>query len=99
MLGNDSRAVVEFAPYQKTPREQKTADARQGTIDEDPDYLNFLKFLEAENNKDAETQEDANNGLNPIEKLENRIAMNTGRRTMFSWIFFIYFWRYSQSTC
>ncbi|KAG1460149.1 hypothetical protein G6F56_006014 [Rhizopus delemar] len=77
--GNDSRAVVEFAPYQKTPREQKTADARQGTIDEDPDYLNFLKFLEAENNKDAETQEDANNGLNPIEKLENRIAMNTAK--------------------
>lgn len=77
-LGNESRAVVEFAPYQKIPKEHKTTDARQGTIDEDPDYVEFLNFLEAEKNKSKEAQDDANDGLNPIEKLENRIAMVTG---------------------
>ncbi|CEG66812.1 hypothetical protein RMATCC62417_03331 [Rhizopus microsporus] len=77
--GNESRAVVEFAPYQKIPKEHKTTDARQGTIDEDPDYVEFLNFLEAEKNKSKEAQDDANDGLNPIEKLENRIAMVTAK--------------------
>lgn len=34
--------------------------------------------MEAEKNKSKEAQDDANDGLNPIEKLENRIAMVTG---------------------
>ncbi|KAI9246358.1 Smg-4/UPF3 family-domain-containing protein [Sporodiniella umbellata] len=77
--GNENRAVVEFAPYQKMPKKRKTEDARQATIDDDPSYLEFLKFLEAEKNRSAETLNDSNNGVNPIEKLENRIAMNTAR--------------------
>ncbi|KAG1055737.1 hypothetical protein G6F46_001729 [Rhizopus delemar] len=77
--GNESRAVVEFSPYQKTPREHKSKDSREGTIDEDPEYLDFLKRLEAEKNKTAETQDDGKDGLNPIEKLENRIAMVTAK--------------------
>jgi hypothetical protein len=33
-IGNESRAVVEFAPYQGIPKDHKSQDARQGTIDE-----------------------------------------------------------------
>ncbi|KAI9474808.1 Smg-4/UPF3 family-domain-containing protein [Zychaea mexicana] len=32
--GTESRAVVEFAPFQKVPKEHKNPDTRQGTIDE-----------------------------------------------------------------
>jgi hypothetical protein len=31
--GNESQAVVEFAPYQKIPAEKKKSDARTATID------------------------------------------------------------------
>ncbi|KAL7422102.1 hypothetical protein Q5752_002745 [Cryptotrichosporon argae] len=44
--GGEFQAVVEFAPVQKTPVKAKTkADARMGTIDDDPDYLSFLESL------------------------------------------------------
>ena len=32
--GNESRAVVEFAPYQKLPSEKKKVDSRAGTIEQ-----------------------------------------------------------------
>jgi regulator of nonsense transcripts 3 len=32
--GNESRAIVEFAPYQKVPSEKKKADVRMGTIEQ-----------------------------------------------------------------
>lgn len=32
--GNEGKAHVEFAPFQKIPREQRKADAKQGTIEE-----------------------------------------------------------------
>ena len=31
--GNESIAVVEFAPFQKVPNEKKKADTRAGTIE------------------------------------------------------------------
>jgi hypothetical protein len=31
--GNESYAIVEFAPYQKIPTEKKKADNRNGTIE------------------------------------------------------------------
>ncbi|ORY34746.1 Smg-4/UPF3 family-domain-containing protein [Naematelia encephala] len=44
--GAEYQAVVEFAPVQKTPYRAKTkTDARQATIDDDPDYLSFLESL------------------------------------------------------
>ncbi|KAG9325101.1 hypothetical protein KVV02_006763 [Mortierella alpina] len=46
--GNEGRAYVEFAPFQKVPREQRKPDAKQGTIEEDPDYIAFLQSLNAE---------------------------------------------------
>ncbi|TFY75793.1 hypothetical protein EWM64_g8219 [Hericium alpestre] len=55
--GVESRAVVEFAPYQKVPLEKKRVDNRNNTIDKDEDFISFLQTLEAPENKphDAET--------------------------------------------
>ncbi|KAJ5097881.1 hypothetical protein N7532_004882 [Penicillium argentinense] len=36
---------VEFAPYAKTPGGRVRKDARQGTIDQDPDFIAFLESL------------------------------------------------------
>ncbi|KAL8824068.1 MAG: hypothetical protein Q9170_008261 [Blastenia crenularia] len=36
---------VEFAPYGKTPRTRARKDARQGTIDQDPEFIEFLESL------------------------------------------------------
>ncbi|WWC65819.1 uncharacterized protein I303_108441 [Kwoniella dejecticola CBS 10117] len=52
--GAEYRVVVEFAPVQKTPYKAKVkVDARQGTIDEDPDYLSYMESLKAEPVKPA----------------------------------------------
>ncbi|KZT56986.1 hypothetical protein CALCODRAFT_470248 [Calocera cornea HHB12733] len=45
--GHESQAVVEFAPYQKAPGINVKPDARQGTIEQDPDFLSFLNNLNA----------------------------------------------------
>ncbi|KAH9064533.1 Smg-4/UPF3 family-domain-containing protein [Lactarius vividus] len=44
--GNESQAVVEFAPYQKLPLDKKKVDSRNATIDQDEDYIAFLQSLE-----------------------------------------------------
>lgn len=36
---------VEFAPFQKVPREKQRKDAKAGMIDRDPDYVAFLEEL------------------------------------------------------
>ncbi|KAJ5184065.1 hypothetical protein N7492_001681 [Penicillium capsulatum] len=36
---------LEFAPYAKTPGSRVRKDARQGTIDQDPDFISFLESL------------------------------------------------------
>ncbi|KAL8936273.1 MAG: hypothetical protein Q9216_005018 [Gyalolechia sp. 2 TL-2023] len=36
---------VEFAPYGKVPRARVRKDARQGTIDQDPEFIEFLESL------------------------------------------------------
>ncbi|CAG8535517.1 8576_t:CDS:2 [Ambispora gerdemannii] len=74
--GNETRAVVEFAPFQKLPKERKKPDPRQGTIESDPDYLAFVESLKAEENaqiasKEATMQE----GGTQLEKLETRLAI------------------------
>lgn len=82
VVGNEFRAVVEFALYQKIPKEHKTTDARQGTIDEDQDYLDFLESLKAEEKAQTELQNEPADGLTQIERLENRIAMVTGKMAL-----------------
>lgn len=79
IVGNEYRAVVEFAPCQRIPKEHKTQDVRQGTIDEDQDYLDFLESLKAEEKSQSELLNEPADGLSQIERLENRIAMVTGK--------------------
>ena len=46
-IGHEYQAIVEFAPNQKIPRKSRShKDGKNGTIDEDPDYLRFLEYLE-----------------------------------------------------
>ncbi|KAH7340713.1 Smg-4/UPF3 family-domain-containing protein [Rhizoctonia solani] len=54
--GNESAAVVEYAPYQKVPHEKRKADAKSGTIEADEDFNSFLEAL----NKPTETTPDVN---------------------------------------
>ncbi|KIP09958.1 hypothetical protein PHLGIDRAFT_85906, partial [Phlebiopsis gigantea 11061_1 CR5-6] len=43
--GNESIAVVEFAPFQKIPTEKKKVDSRIATIEKDEDFLSFIESL------------------------------------------------------
>ncbi|KAF8311294.1 hypothetical protein DL93DRAFT_2169168 [Clavulina sp. PMI_390] len=43
--GNESYAVVEFAPFQKVPADRKKQDARVGTINQDEDFKSFVESL------------------------------------------------------
>lgn len=45
--GTQHRCSVQYAPFQKVPTPPKKKDAREGTIDADPDYQEFLRQLEA----------------------------------------------------
>ncbi|WVN86374.1 uncharacterized protein L203_101538 [Cryptococcus depauperatus CBS 7841] len=46
--GAEYQAVVEYAPFQKTSYKSKIKpDSKQGTIDDDPDFLSFLEILNA----------------------------------------------------
>ena len=57
LAGNESIAVVEFAPYQKIPTEKKKNDARGGTIYKDEDFLSFLESLKNGGDKESGTQD------------------------------------------
>ena len=43
--GRSSRAVIEFAPYQKVVKGKTKPDPRQGTVDTSPEYKEFLESL------------------------------------------------------
>ncbi|TIA73020.1 hypothetical protein E3P91_01683 [Wallemia ichthyophaga] len=45
--GRESKVSVEYAPFQKTPAARHKVDDRQGTIDQDGDFLSFLQSLQA----------------------------------------------------
>lgn len=55
--GNESQAVVEFAPYQKLPLEKKKVDSRNATIDQDEEYIAFLQALETPSTKPYDTDQ------------------------------------------
>ncbi|TFY63737.1 hypothetical protein EVG20_g6199, partial [Dentipellis fragilis] len=55
--GNESQAIVEFAPYQKVPLEKKKVDNRNATIDKDEDFMSFLQTLEASSAKGHDTEQ------------------------------------------
>jgi len=48
--------TVEFSMYKKVPSEKKRTDGRQGTIDQDPEFMAFLESLA---NPDAHKEGDA----------------------------------------
>ena len=71
--------VLEFAPYMKLPSNRKRNDARQGTIDQDPEFKEFLESLTAPITKpaapDAEPQKEEKVKTTPlIEALRERKA-------------------------
>ncbi|RIA92781.1 Smg-4/UPF3 family-domain-containing protein [Glomus cerebriforme] len=75
--GNENRAVVEFAIYQKLPKEHKKPDPRQGTIETDPDYLAFLESLKVEEIQQTTAKEPgvvSESGTTQLERLEARLA-------------------------
>ncbi|CAI2173463.1 4775_t:CDS:2 [Funneliformis geosporum] len=75
--GNENRAVVEFAIYQKLPKEHKKPDPRQGTIETDPDYIAFLESLKVEETQHATMKEPGillESGATQLERLEARLA-------------------------
>ena len=44
--GSKCRAIVEFAPFQNVPKKSKhRVDPRCGTIEQDPEYIEFVKSL------------------------------------------------------
>merc|ERR1712139_320601 len=45
MGGEQFRAVACFAPYQKVPKQKPIKDGREGTIEEDPAYKEFVESL------------------------------------------------------
>ena len=46
-LGHEYPAIVEFAPNQKIPKKSRSRkDAKNGTIDEDSDFLKFVEALQ-----------------------------------------------------
>ncbi|KAB1997795.1 hypothetical protein ES319_D12G047500v1 [Gossypium barbadense] len=56
--GAQFKAVVEYAPSQRVPKQFSDKDGREGTISKDPEYLEFLEFLAkpVENLPSAEMQ-------------------------------------------
>jgi regulator of nonsense transcripts 3 len=50
--------ALEFAPYPKLPGSRRRSDARQGTIDQDPEFKEFLESLTAPITKPAAPEEE-----------------------------------------
>ncbi|CAA0814068.1 Regulator of nonsense transcripts UPF3 [Striga hermonthica] len=56
--GSQFKAIVEYAPSQRTPKQWSKKDGREGTVLKDHEYLEFLEFLgkPVENLPSAEIQ-------------------------------------------
>ncbi|KAJ9557434.1 hypothetical protein OSB04_012048 [Centaurea solstitialis] len=56
--GAQFKTIVEYAPSQRVPKQWSKKDGREGTIDKDPEYLQFLELLAkpVENLPSAEIQ-------------------------------------------
>jgi regulator of nonsense transcripts 3 len=66
--------VVEFAPFGRTPSDKRRVDARQGTIDQDPEFIAFLESLTNPTSaKKAPTEGSA--GADSLGKKEEKVTM------------------------
>ncbi|XP_071697214.1 regulator of nonsense transcripts UPF3-like isoform X2 [Rutidosis leptorrhynchoides] len=56
--GTQFKTIVEYAPSQRVPKKCSKKDEREGTIDKDPQYIEFLEFIAkpVENLPSAEIQ-------------------------------------------
>lgn len=71
--GNEYTALVEFAPYQKIPRQDGGKEDKCNTLDDDPHYLEFLKKLE---NPEEVVLPNAEAYLEQIEQKEREMKGN-----------------------
>merc|ERR1712190_146107 len=63
--GEEFRAVACFAPYQKVPRQRSQKDSRDGTIEDDATYQEFVASLADENKGVYEPPPNPVAGLRP----------------------------------
>jgi len=70
--GTEYTAVVEFAPYQKIPRQDNKED-KCNTLDKDPHYLEFLEKLE---NPEEIVLQTAESYLEQLEQKERELKAN-----------------------
>ncbi|GBO13988.1 hypothetical protein AVEN_223360-1 [Araneus ventricosus] len=83
--GEMYKAIVEFAPSQQVPKRLPSRDSFCGTIDDDPDYLEFLKSLKTQPTdvpKEIEVKKAASKPADPLVDFVNtqraeRIANGT----------------------
>jgi len=71
--GTEYTAVVEFAPYQKIPRQQENKEDKCNTLDSDPHYLEFLEKLE---NPEEIVLQTAESYLEQLEQKERDLKAN-----------------------
>ncbi|KAI9787098.1 MAG: hypothetical protein M1839_003333 [Geoglossum umbratile] len=65
--------AVEFAPFGRIPSDKRRVDARQGTIDQDPEFIAFLESLTNPTNvKKASTEGSA--GADGLGKKEEKVT-------------------------
>lgn len=58
--------LLEFAPYTKTPNHRVRHDGRQGTIDQDPEFIDFLQSLTEPITKSASNGEQTDAKLEKV---------------------------------
>ena len=60
---------VEFAPYGRVPNGRPRKDGRQGTIDQDPEFIDFLESLTNPVTKPPKPADQENDGIKGAEKV------------------------------
>ncbi|KAI8822573.1 Smg-4/UPF3 family-domain-containing protein [Fimicolochytrium jonesii] len=71
--GNEYRAVVEFAPFQRIPKKRSKPDPRLNTIEQDADYQKFLGSLEEDLESTTVNGTSGLTGETQLEKLEKSL--------------------------
>lgn len=84
--GTEYTAVVEFAPYQKIPRQDNKED-KCNTLDKDPHYLEFLEKLE---NPEEIVLQTAESYLEQLEQKERELKANGSTKVVTPLVEFIH---------
>nr|CAG4648600.1 EOG090X04G9 [Polyphemus pediculus] len=85
--GTEYPAVVEFAQYQKIPKQQDSKEDKCNTLDTDPHYVEFLKKLE---NPDEVTLPSAESYLEQLEQKERDFKANGHSKVLTPLVEFIH---------